>query len=303
MIRSTISSLLEAIANAPRHRLLVLSAWLLLSCSGLGAAPASELVWSDEFDGPAGSQPDFDIWTPEIGDGNNGWGNAERQAYTADAANLFLDGQGHLVIRALETGGNAPSCYYGGPCEYTSARITTARTVEVTYGRIEARIKVPHGQGIWPAFWMLGNDVRRVGWPESGEIDIMEHIGREPNLIHGTIHGPGYSDAASIGRSTTLPGREPIANDFHVFAVDWTPESITWSLDDRPYFTVDQGDLPARARWVFDHPFYIILNVAVGGDWPGDPDATTQFPQEMLVDYVRVYALPDRDHRRHHRDR
>ncbi len=262
---------------------------------------AWQLVWSDEFEGLAGAQPDFGVWTPEIGDGSAngiaGWGNAERQSYTDDPANLFLDGEGNLVIRVLETRGEAPPCYYGGPCEYTSARIITAGTVEVTYGRIEARIKLPRGQGIWPAFWMLGHDIGQVGWPESGEIDIMEHIGREPNQVHGTIHGPGYSGAEGIGRGTTLPGGDPVADDFHVFAVDWTPESITWSLDGVAFSTLSPGDLPSGARWVYDHPFFIILNVAVGGYWPGYPDASTVFPQEMLIDYVRVYASPDTSER------
>lgn len=259
------------------------------------------LVWSDEFDGPAGSQPDFGVWTPELGDGrangNPGWGNAERQAYTDDPANLFLDGEGNLVIRVLETGGDAPLCYYGTPCEYTSARILTAGTVEVTYGRVEARLKLPRGQGIWPAFWMLGSDFGQVGWPESGEIDIMEHIGREPNMVHGTIHGPGYAGAAGIGRGTTLPGGGPVADDFHVFAIDWTPTSITWSVDGVPFSTLTPDDLPSGARWVYDHPFFLILNVAVGGYWPGYPDATSVFPQEMLVDYVRVYTTPDTSER------
>jgi len=255
------------------------------------------LAWSDEFDGPAGSLPDPSVWRPEIGDGTEagipGWGNAERQTYTNDPANLSLDGDGHLLIRALETHGDAPLCYNGAPCEYTSARIITAGTVEVTYGRVEARIRIPYGQGLWPAFWMLGNDIGEVGWPESGEIDIMENIGREPNQVHGTIHGPGYSGGNAVGRGTTLPGGGGFADNFHVYAIDWYPDRIVWSLDGVPYSTVTPADLPRGARWVFDHPFFIILNVAVGGHWPGHPDATTTFPQEMAIDYVRVYQAPD----------
>jgi len=255
------------------------------------------LAWSDEFDGPAGTLPDPSVWRPEIGDGTAsgipGWGNAERQAYTDDPANVALDGEGNLVIRALETGGDGPPCYYGAPCEYTSARIITAGTVEVTYGRIEARLKIPTGQGLWPAFWMLGNDLAEVGWPEAGEIDIMENVGREPERVHGTIHGPGYSGGNAIGRSTGLPDGGAFAEGFHVYAVDWTPAGITWSVDGVPYSTVTPDDLPGGARWVFDHPFFVILNVAVGGNWPGYPDATTRFPQEMVVDYVRVYQAPD----------
>jgi beta-glucanase (GH16 family) len=261
------------------------------------AARPWALAWSDEFDGPAGTPPDPSVWTPEIGDGTAngipGWGNNERQAYTGDPANLALDGAGNLVIRAVEAGPDAPPCYYGAPCTYTSARIITAGDLEVTYGRIEARLKLPRGQGLWPAFWMLGNDLPEVGWPESGEIDIMENVGFEPDVVHGTVHGPGYSGGDAIGRPVRLPDGAEFADDFHVYAIDWSPAGITWSLDGVPYSTVTPADLPSGTRWVFDHPFYLILNVAVGGNWPGYPDATTVFPQEMVVDYVRVYQAPD----------
>lgn len=265
--------------------------------SGSDPARPWELVWSDEFDGPAGTLPDPAVWTPELGDGTAsgipGWGNAERQTYTADPENLSLDGDGHLVIRALETHGEAERCYYGAPCEYTSARIITAGAVEVLYGRIEARIQIPYGQGLWPAFWMLGNDIAEVGWPECGEIDIMENVGREPERVHGTIHGPGYSGAGGIGRFTTLPDGRRFADDFHTFAIDWWPGRITWSVNGSEYLTLTPDDLPTGARWAFDHPFFLILNVAVGGHWPGYPDDTTTFPQVMRVDYVRVYGAPD----------
>ncbi len=256
-----------------------------------------ELVWSDEFEGPAGTLPDPSVWTPEIGDGTAngipGWGNAERQTYTDDPANLALDGDGHLVITARETHGDAPPCYYGAPCEYSSARIITQGALEVTYGRIEARIKLPYGQGLWPAFWTLGANIGEVGWPESGEIDIMENIGREPSTVHGTIHGPGYSGGGGIGRGISLPDGQRFADDFHVFAIDWWPERITWSLDGEPFSTLTPDDLPRSARWVFDAPHFLILNVAVGGHWPGYPDDTTTFPQTMTIDYVRVYQAPD----------
>jgi beta-glucanase (GH16 family) len=256
-----------------------------------------ELAWSDEFDAPAGALPDPSVWTPEIGDGTAngipGWGNAERQTYTNDPANVAHDGEGNLVIRALATGGDAPLCYYGAPCEYTSARITTVGAVEVAYGRIEARIRIPYGQGLWSAFWTLGRDLPTVGWPEAGEIDVMENIGREPDRIHGTIHGPGYSGANGVGRGVTRPAMGRYADDFHLYAVDWFPERIVWSLDGVPYSTLTPADLPRGARWVFDRPHYLILNVAVGGHWPGYPDATTTFPQEMVIDYVRVYQAAD----------
>ena len=201
------------------------------------------------------------------------------------------------MIRALEAGAGAPPCYYGAPCEYTSARIITAGALEVTYGRIEARIKIPRGQGLWPAFWMLGNDLAEVGWPEAGEIDILENIGREPDVVHGTIHGPGYSGGDAIGRPFRLPDGADFADDFHVYAIDWSPAGITWSVDGIEYSTVGPADLPSGTRWVFDHPFFLILNVAVGGNWPGYPDATTTFPQEMVVDYVRIYQAPDTSER------
>ena len=256
-----------------------------------------ELSWSDEFEGPAGTRPDPSVWKPEIGDGTAngipGWGNAERQTYTADPANLALDGDGHLVIRVLETHGDAPPCYYGEPCEYTSARIITQGALEVHYGRIEARIKIPYGQGLWPAFWTLGNDIGDVGWPESGEIDIMENIGREPSTVHGTVHGPGYSGGSGVGRGFSLPDGERFADDFHVFTLDWWPDALTWSVDGVPFSTVTPADVPSGARWVFDHPHFLILNVAVGGHWPGYPDDTTTFPQEMVIDYVRVFEAPD----------
>ena len=265
--------------------------------SGSDVTREWELVWSDEFEGPAGRLPDSSVWTPELGDGTDhgipGWGNAERQTYTDDPANLSLDGEGHLVIRALETLGDAPPCYYGEPCEYTSARVITAGNVEVKHGRVEARLKIPYGQGLWPAFWMLGNDISEVGWPESGEIDIMENIGREPERVHGTIHGPGYSGGDGIGSATTLADGARFADDFHVYAIEWWPERISWFVDGVEYSTLTPADLPSGARWVFDHPFFLILNVAVGGHWPGYPDETTTFPQEMVIDYVRVYEAPD----------
>jgi beta-glucanase (GH16 family) len=158
-----------------------------------------------------------------------------------------------------------------------------------TYGRFEARIKIPYGQGIWPAFWMLGNDISSAGWPTCGEIDIMESVGFEPNKVHGTLHGPGYSGATPLTGVYALPSGR-FADDFHIFAIEWGPNTVRFYVDDQLYETRTTADLPAGTRWVFDHPFFVILNVAVGGNWPGSPDASTVFPQQMLVDYVRVYA-------------
>jgi beta-glucanase (GH16 family) len=251
------------------------------------STPSWTLVWSDEFDGPAGSSFDRTKWTAETG--GSGWGNQEREFYTTRSENIALDGNGHLVITALpEPANSTDTCWYGN-CRYTSARIKTQGLFSQAYGRFEARIRIPRGQGLWPAFWMLGDNINTVGWPKSGEIDIMENIGKEPAVVHGTMHGPGYSGAGGIGGPYDL-GTGAFADDFHVYAVEWNQAGITWFVDDKPYFTTSLGSIPAGTTWVFDHPFFILLNVAVGGAWPGDPDATTTFPQTMLVDYVRVYS-------------
>nr|WP_197071492.1 glycoside hydrolase family 16 protein [Massilia sp. JS1662] len=168
----------------------------------------------------------------------------------------------------------------------TPPRIKTAGKVERTYGRYEARIRIPRGQGIWPAFWLLGADVGTAGWPRCGEIDIMENIGREPDLVHGTLHGPGYSGDKAIGKSQRLD-KGTYADGYHVYAVEWEPREIRWYRDGILYHTARPDTV--TGDWVFEHPFFVILNLAVGGAWPGNPDATTAFPQQMLVDYVRVY--------------
>lgn len=260
---------------------------VLISTAHPVAAQEWRLVWADEFNGPKGAPVDGSKWTREIGGG--GWGNRERQYYTDERRNSRLDGKGNLVIEAIE--GPSPAgttCWYGA-CRYTSARLITKGKFSQRYGRFEARIKVPKGQGIWPAFWMLGDDIGTVGWPACGEIDVMENIGREPKVVHGTVHGPGYSGASGLGAPYQLPNGAAFAKDFHVFAIEWEPQAIRWYVDGRHYHTLTPANLPAGSRWVFDHPFFLLLNLAVGGNWPGEPDATTKFPQKMLVDYVRVY--------------
>jgi len=218
--------------------------------------------------------------------GGGGWGNNELQTYTDRRENAAIRG-GMLVIRAVrETFAGSD----GIRRDYTSARLKTLGRVSRSYGRFEARIRVPRGQGIWPAFWMLGDDIDAVGWPTCGEIDIMENIGREPLVVHGTLHGPGYSGAQGIGGSFPSPNGRPFADDFHVFSIEWEPQVIRWAVDGTVYQTRTASDLPGGARWVYDHPFFMLLNVAVGGNWPGSPDSTTSFPQEMLVDWVRVHA-------------
>ncbi|MEH0930223.1 family 16 glycosylhydrolase [Micromonospora sp. CPCC 205558] len=242
-------------------------------------AAIGPISWQDEFNSPAGTPVDQNKWRFDIGGG--GWGNNERQYYTNSTSNAVHDGQGNLVITARRDNPANYQCHYGR-CEYTSARLLTAATFTQTYGRFEARIKIPRGQGIWPAFWMLGTG---GGWPDAGEIDVMENIGREPNTVYGTVHGPGYSGGGGITGSRTLGA--PLADTFHTYRVDWEPNVITWYVDGVQYHRVDPARL-GGSRWVFDHPFFMILNVAVGGNWPGYPDGSTQFPQQMLVDYVRV---------------
>src|SRR6266851_965560 len=242
-----------------------------------------KLVWSDEFDGPTGSAVDPSKWSFDIG--GNGWGNNELETYTSRTANAYRDG-GLLVIKALKetfTGSDNRTR------DYTSARLLTKNKFTQAYGRFEARIKIPYGQGIWPAFWMLGDNINTAGWPTCGEIDIMENIGKEPSIVHGTFHGPGYSGGNGVSAAYTLSGGQKFSDDFHTFAVEWEPNVVRFYVDGLLYKTRTPADLPTGTSWVFDHPFFIVLNVAVGGYWPGNPDATTVFPQQMLVDYVRVY--------------
>ncbi|MGW2937041.1 lectin [Streptomyces sp. NPDC001156] len=246
------------------------------------AAPkaADATVFSDTFDGPAGSAVDSSKWQIETGDNVN---NHERQYYTSGNKNAALDGQGHLVITARRENPAGYQCWYG-TCQYTSARLNTSGKFTAQYGHVEARMKIPRGQGMWPAFWMLGTP---VNWPDSGEIDIMENVGYEPSTVHGTIHGPGYSGSGGIGAPYSLPGGQAFADAFHTFAVDWAPDSITWSVDGNVYQRRTPADLGGKT-WVFNKPFFLILNLAVGGYWPGDPDGSTVFPQQLVVDSVSV---------------
>jgi beta-glucanase (GH16 family) len=276
--------------------LLFLSATLIVACS----APAQTsnlrhpvtspaLIWSDEFNGPAQSQPDPANWTYDTG--NNGWGNQELETYCAWAANAapcnpttpnaYIGGDGNLHIIARDLGKGV----------YTSARLKTQGLQGFQYGRIEARIKIPQGQGIWPAFWMLGDNITTVPWPASGEIDIMENIGKEPSIAHSSLHMEG----GDLTEKVTLSNAERLASAFHIYGMIWVPGKIQFYLDTPTniYATFTPASLPATAKWPFDGgKFFLLLNVAVGGNWPGDPDATISFPQEMLVDYVRVYREP-----------
>ncbi len=246
--------------------------------------PAWRLVWSDEFDQPNGTRPNPLRWGYDIG--GDGWGNQELESYTSRTNNVRIE-NGMLVIEARKENYTGSD---GVARQYTSARIKTEGKYATTYGRIEARIQIPHGQGMWPAFWTLGTNIGSVGWPTCGEVDIMENIGSGPTWVKGTVHGPGYSGGNGIGHTYYLPSGRPFADDFHVYAVEWSPEAVRFLVDSHAYFTVTPASLPSGAKWVYTGPEFILLNVAVGGLWPGSPDATTVFPQRMLVDYVRVYT-------------
>lgn len=239
----------------------------------------NQIVWADEF--TTDGAPDASKWSFDIGTGQNGWGNNELQYYTNRSENIEVK-NGMLYIKAIK------EPYLGS--SYTSAKITTRSTFEQKYGRYEAKIKLPWGQGLWPAFWLLGDDSNgSVIWPQIGEIDIMEYRGQQPTIVHGSIHGPGYSAGEAITKSYTLPN-DRFDTDFHIFGIEWGPNYINYYVDNVLYNQITPKNLPAGAEWVFnDNNFYIILNLAVGGSFVGAPTTQTVFPQEMIVDYVRVY--------------
>ncbi|NEA31658.1 glycoside hydrolase family 16 protein [Streptomyces sp. SID13031] len=251
--------------------------------------PPLAISWQDDFSEPAGTRPSPARWTFELG-GEPAWGNEEWQYYTNRRENASTDGAGNLVISARkEKLPGMEKCQFGS-CDITSARITTKEKFDQAYGRFEARIKTPAGQGLWPAFWMMGNDIDEVDWPGNGEIDIMEIIGKEPGTLYGTVHGPGYHSENGPGGQTSLPAGQKWSDAFHVYSVEWSPAQILWKVDGRQYLRITPANLPAGAKWVFDHEFYLLLNLAVGGVWPGPPNSATAFPAKMLVDYVRVYS-------------
>jgi beta-glucanase (GH16 family) len=278
------------------------AAWFAAASAPAQIAPAQtswQLVWSDEFNGPAGSLPDPANWNYDLGGG--GWGNHEAETYTNSPSNVYQDGQGHLVIQAIrDSSGNFTSARL-----QTGAPLASTQTTDLSwlYGRIEARIKLPFGLGVWPAFWMLGEDIGTVSWPQCGEVDIMENFGtfnNNANVNNGTIHGPTSSSAGAgdygggdgIGASVTLPSGETVSDDYHVYAVEWSQNSIEFFVDGVSYETRTPASLPSGAPWVFNAPFFILLNLAIGGPgtFLGTPDPNAPFPnQDMLVDYVRVY--------------
>lgn len=235
----------------------------------------TKLVMSEEFnvEGPLNSE----IWSFNIGTGSNGWGNNELQYYTNRPENIKIE-NGMLRITAIK------EQYLGSG--YTSARILSKGKFEKKFGRIEARIKMPLGQGIWPAFWMLGANSDTAIWPECGEIDIMEYLGNNPIRVFGTVHGPGYFGGGSISKNYTLTNSR-FDTEFHIFGIEWDKDYINFYVDDAMYYQVKPENVPGK--WVFNESFYLILNIAVGGNLPGSPNLETSFPQSMLIDYIRVY--------------
>ncbi|MDZ7613357.1 MAG: glycoside hydrolase family 16 protein [Flavobacteriaceae bacterium] len=257
--------------------------FLILGCSNDETQTVvnfNELVMQDEFD--IDGNLDSALWSFDIGNGEGteagpGWGNNELQYYTDRKENITVQ-NGVLIITAKKESYNGAS--------YTSAKILTKGKFAQAYGRFEARIRLPYGQGMWPAFWLLGENIDEVKWPNCGEIDIMENRGQEPSITNGTVHGPGYSGGLAISKSYDLVN-DRFDTGFHVFGIEWAPKYINFYVDDVLYNQITPADVPGE--WVFDQPFYIIINLAVGGSFVGSPNSETSFPQTMLVDYVRVY--------------
>jgi beta-glucanase (GH16 family) len=245
----------------------------------------NNLVWQDDFN--TDGAVDATKWSYNEGTGSNGWGNNELQNYTKRAENIEVkDGMLHITAKKESYQGSG----------YTSARILTKGLYEQKFGRIEARIKLPYGKGYWPAFWMLGanlqegaetpDDTSTVFWPLAGEIDIMEYLGNKPTTILGSVHGPGYSGGEAVSKSYTLMN-DRFDTGFHVFGIEWGENYINYYVDNVLYNQITPADV--SGEWVFNKPFFIILNMAIGGNLPGSPNAETVFPQTMIVDYVKVY--------------
>jgi beta-glucanase (GH16 family) len=240
--------------------------------------PATRMVFDDEFNGASGTKPDGSKWTQDFGGGQNG-----EQEYYTNGDNTIMNGNGQLVITAKKESSNGH--------DYTSGRINTGGHFTFQYGRVEARVKVPKGQGFWPAFWMMGADfLSGRPWPYNGEVDIMEILGKDTFTSYSTLHAPMYNGGGGYGQSYKAAGGADLSADFHTYAAEWDSKGIRFYLDNTLVFNADKNTVEnTRGAWIYDHPFYIILNLAVGGDWPGAVDATTPFPSQMLVDYVRVY--------------
>jgi beta-glucanase (GH16 family) len=246
--------------------------------------PSRHLVWSDEFNGPAGASPSSANWNFDTG--GSGWGNEELESYTSRPVNAELNGTGDLAIAARSEPYTGQD---GIPRSYTSARMQTLNRFEFKYGLAEARIQVPAGQGLVGQFWMLGSEAyeSESSWPGCGEIDVAEVLGSESNTVYGTLHAPWPS--APTGMQGVSESATSLSAGFHTYSVEWEPERISFMLDGVVYKTITPADLPSGSPWPFQHPFFLVLDLAVGGDWPGSPNVTTHFPAQMLVDWVRVW--------------
>ena len=266
---------------------------LLLCCAltGRAASPQSaaepagswRMTWQDEFNGKDGSRPDPAKWVYDVG--GNGWGNHELETYTDRLSNVRVE-HGNLVLEARHedyTGSD------GKPQPYTSGRLKTLGKFAQQEGRFEARIKIPKGRGVWPAFWMEGANIAAVGWPACGELDIMENIGHQPGRIYSTLHGSGFEAKSHLQSRLDLPDGQSLGDDFHVYGVEWSGNTTTFLLDGKPYGSIVRDTVEHGRDLPFQQPFFMLLNLAIGGDWEGAPDAATVFPATMLVDFVRVY--------------
>jgi beta-glucanase (GH16 family) len=291
----------KRVAAAPWLRTVISVALLPMGCTTIPEQsigddwqpPATnwQLVWNDEFDGAAGTEPNPENWISRV-QGENF--NEELQFYTDDRANSYLDGTGNLVIKAQR------QSYQDH--DFTSARLESKGLFAQQYGAFEARIRLPTGKGLWPAFWLLGDNYDQVGWPNCGEVDILELGGSEPDKVTSSLHSPGFCGGGGtpecgkgpFSRDFVLPDSQTFAQDFHVFRFEWLADGVRWLVDGQPYHARAKQTLDAYGMpWVYDHPFFIILNVAVGGLYDGNPNAQTVFPQTMQIDYVRVYTLPN----------
>ncbi|MEM9075466.1 MAG: glycoside hydrolase family 16 protein [Bacteroidota bacterium] len=277
---------IKTIQSIALKGLMAISIGLLSGCETddtQTVATFTNLVLDENFDTDGAPNPA--VWGFDIGTGPNGdgWGNQELQYYTDRPDNVRVE-NGVLLITAREESFENS--------QYTSSRLLTKDRFEQQYGRFEARIRLPFGQGIWPAFWMLGADIDENPWPGAGEIDIMEYRGQEPSILVGSIHGPGYNGGDAISKEFTLEN-DRFDTGFHIFGIEWGPDFINFYVDDVLYNQLTPEDVDEETDgegvWVFNKPFFILMNVAVGGSFVGDPNEETQFPQTMIVDYVRVY--------------
>ena len=256
----------------------ILAIWAFAGCETddtQTVATFTNLILDENFD--TDGAPNDALWSFDIGNGIDGWGNQELQYYTDRTENVTVQ-NGVLLITAQQED------FEGS--QYTSGRLLTKDKFEEEYGRFEARMRLPYGQGIWPAFWMLGADIDDNPWPGAGEIDIMEYRGQEPTVLIGSVHGPGYSGGEAVSKEYTLEN-DRFDTGFHVFGIEWGPNYINYYVDDVLYNQITPEDVPGQ--WVFNKPFYILVNLAVGGTFVGPPNAQTEFPQTLIVDYVRVY--------------